>query len=109
MNKEFIFLGEGSNRRVYKHGDFVIKYPINDKGFGDNVHEAYIYKKSLTYKYYIQYAKCRLVCKHFCILIMEYVIQIPYKDQPEWAQAVDCGQVGINKRGKIVAYDYGWD
>lgn len=26
---------------------------------------------------------------------------------PDWVSSVDCGQVGVNRKGKLVAYDYG--
>jgi hypothetical protein len=32
---------------------------------------------------------------------------VPYSMAPSWAGEVDCGQVGYNKTGRLVAYDYG--
>lgn len=32
---------------------------------------------------------------------------LPYKNGPDWMGFVDCGQVGYNRFGQVVAYDYG--
>lgn len=103
--KQLIFLGEGRNRLVYRlgeHGRYVIKVPKSNYGINDNYHEARIYKEHKDD--IISYARCRLTGT---FLIMEYVEPIDTWDIPEWAKYVDCGQVGRNLNGKIVAYDYG--
>jgi len=28
-------------------------------------------------------------------------------DSPDWVKCIDCAQVGLNLKGKLVAYDYG--
>mgnify|MGYP003344102627 CR=1 FL=1 len=54
--------------------------------------------------------KCKIIeIRDIPILVMEYVKQLPYKDQPDWAAMIDGGQVGKNKKGNIVAFDYGWN
>ena len=41
------------------------------------------------------------------ILVMEKIQEVPYKNIPDWGTYVDGGQVGINKKGKFKAFDYG--
>lgn len=111
--REFILIGEGRQRRVYRHGNYVVKIPINRNGVHDNWHEYEVFKHRETYGY-IQYARCRLLGD---ILIMQYARcvgplsdssgYIPMSVCPEWAYSVDCCQVGYNRFGQIVAYDYG--
>lgn len=116
--KDFILIGEGRNRAVWRigsKGSHVIKIPLNEYGVGDNFHEAETYRRSKGKRTYVQYAQCRLFGE--TCLIMEYAGYIgPKSDEngyiklencPEWAYSVDCWQVGYNRNGRIVAYDYG--
>lgn len=43
------------------------------------------------------------------ILVMELIDTkfLKPEEQPEWVDFVDCAQVGFNRKGKLVAYDYG--
>lgn len=95
------FIGEGRNRRVYKHKGYVVKIPINEYGLADNEFEAQTFKK---WHKEFPYARCRMV--GVC-LVMEYVEHTFEKKLPEWTMSVDCGQVGYNRDGKLLAYDYG--
>jgi hypothetical protein len=109
----FQYLGSGRNRAVWRHGSFVVKIPLNEKGEHDNYHEARISKSDTVSG--ISYARCRLLGS---ILVMQYARYqgpasdsdgyIPAQNLPAWASYVDCQQVGYNKAGKIVAYDYGY-
>lgn len=111
---KFELIGDGRNRRVFRHGNYVIKLPLNNKGVDDNYHEASVWRKYGHSRGYINYARCRLLGG---ILVMQYVGylgKLSDKDGyihlhniPEWAYAVDCWQVGYNRFGNIVAYDYG--
>jgi hypothetical protein len=103
--KTFEYLGSGRHRAVYRHGNYVIKIPLSDYGISDNYYEATIYKEYGYDKGYIPYARCRLLGT---ILIMEYLEPVKSFDNlPEWTMAVDCTQVGYNRHGKLLAYDYG--
>jgi len=97
-------LGDGRNRSVYllPSGLYVVKFPKNNWG----VHENYVESRSCKrddYLYRWQKAKCRLAGLW---LIMEYVSQVPYDELPDWSKYVDGGQVGLNRKGEYVAYDY---
>ena len=122
------FLGAGRHRRVYTNvsafpycilgSDYVIKVPWNgwhhdnrsglDWGISDNYREHTL---SLRYgdkpdENGIVYAYARILPNGW--LVMERVdpTWIPREDRPAWADYVDCAQVGRNKKGLIVAYDY---
>lgn len=51
------------------------------------------------------------------LLVMEYARYpgplsdedgfIPYNNLPDWATYVDCQQIGYNRLGNLVAYDFG--
>ena len=100
---------------VFRHGDFVIKVPLNEEGLHDNWRERSVWLRYGKTRGYIKYARCRLWGP---LLVMEYAKYpgpgteedgyLPLKNCPEWAYAVDCWQVGYNKSGEIVAYDYGF-
>ncbi len=73
----------------------------------ENENEAERYKSGYWLKQHLL-AKCKLIyVGGIPVLVMEFVKQIPYKEMPDWADFIDCGQVGYNRRGNIVAYDYG--
>lgn len=115
--KDYILLGEGRNRQVWRRGNYVVKVPLNEYGIGDNYHEADTYRRSLREKMPCKYARCRLVGPNSTLLVMEYTKYVgPLSDQdgyivyencPTWAYSLDCWQVGYNRAGEIVAYDYG--
>ncbi len=97
-----MFLGEGRHRRTYlsPNGRWVYKIPLSDAGVHDNWHEAgeFVRDSDLAY--------CRNL-KDTGILLMEYAKQIPLGSLPYWAKWYDCGQVGTNRHGRAVVYDYG--
>ena len=95
----------GRNRLVFESRGVVIKLPLNDYGMHDNEREARKYRER---RYFHPMAPCRLA-KLFDIplVVMQKVdTKVPYQDLPEWAAQVDCGQVGRDRRGALVAYDY---
>lgn len=107
--KGWTYLGEGSNRIVFrrKNSKWVLKIPLNPAGMNDNDAEDHYYRK---WKHKSdKMARCRLVqLMDVPCLIMEYVnTEVgPLKNLPEWTLFVDCQQVGYNSHGKLVAYDY---
>ena len=96
----------GRHRAVFSNGRNVFKYPINDYGFHDNAWEYRKYSNRTDKSFPM--ARCRIIdIKEIPILVMEFVEQVPYgKDMPSWADFIDSQQVGWNKKGDIVAYDY---
>ncbi len=112
-----ILIGEGRNRQVFRHGNYVYKFPLNEYGVHDNNHEAHTYRESLRRPMYCKYARCKLVLPWATVLVMEYARYpgplsdaegyIGFDKCPEWAYSIDCCQVGYDRRGQIVAYDYG--
>lgn len=115
MAKTWEFIGQSRHRAVWRHGNYVIKVPVCEEGVHDNLHEAHVWQIRDHKRYsWAKYARCRLIG---VILVMEYARypgplseesgHIPFKKCPEWAYFIDCQQVGYNRRGEIVAYDYG--
>jgi hypothetical protein len=109
---KYKFLGKSKKRAVFllPSGLNVVKIPLDESGVADNCLEDFRYRKCRDKWYPL--AKCRLVNYTNYYLIMEYVkpIDNPYaKDMgiPDWVTQVDCGQVGFNLAGRLVAYDYG--
>jgi hypothetical protein len=112
----FEYIGDGCSRSVYRHGNYVIKLPLDDYGISANAREAHRWKK-YGYSGEIPYARCRLL-PNSGILVMEYARYtipgktlpdgfVPYEEAPDWTKWVDCQQVGYNRTGRLVAYDYG--
>lgn len=103
-----ILLGQGSKRKVYvsKDRSYVIKIPMKPERLGieENIVEANTYNKCSN----SIYAKCESVGNNW--LKMEYVEPAFLTKQdnfPDWVSKIPEGQVGHNKDGKLVAYDYG--
>lgn len=109
----------GRNRNVFKMpGGYVVKLPSGFDGIQDNDWEGSISNSPEGTGFdcgYIQYARTRMCYyKEVPIVFMEYV---EYKNknqiielfgkEPDWCLSVDCGQVGVNKGGRLVAFDYG--
>lgn len=110
--EKYVELGRGRNRLTYDMGDgWVVKIPLHMYGMEDNLTESKIYNetKDNPENYCVQYAECMIFTyKDIPLLIMEKVEPIThYYDFPDWADYVDCQQVGYTKDGKVVAYDYG--
>lgn len=99
-------IGEGSTRIVFDAGRWVVKVPNSIYTFDANYNEQFRGDRSLDNEIY---AACRLFhIKEVPVLYMEKVTLVPYtKGMPNWVDFIDCQQVGLNRRGKLVAYDYG--
>lgn len=111
FGKKFQYLGDGRHRVVYRHKDWVIKVPHNESGVQANLNEYNLFKRNKIdvnqRGVEITYARCRLLKNMF--LVMEYVEDTPRTRQsrPNWSDFIDCRQVGLNRRGEYVAYDFG--
>jgi hypothetical protein len=117
---EWQYLGEGRHRSVWRHGNYVIKLPLGQDGIHANYQEAYTWNKYGYDGGCIKYARCRLLGD---ILVMQfanccvagitdengYVHLNTITDllKVEWPLLVDLWQVGYNRFGQLVAYDYG--
>lgn len=113
--KKYPKLGEGAFRVVLQEtSKTVIKIPIDDMGISCNLIENIMFKK---YSQSGILAKCNLFYfKEIPILRMEYVTLwkeagILKSKLPKWATKIDCAQVGLNSKGKLVCFDYAhnWD
>jgi hypothetical protein len=109
------YIGLGRHREVWHRGNYVLKIPLSLKGLEDNWRERHTWKIYQNIDFEIKYAACRLYGNF--LLIMEYAQFvgplsddsgfISFKTGPEWMYRIDCCQVGYNRHGQIVAYDYG--
>lgn len=101
----------GRNRAVFIFSTYVVKLPTCGDGGSDNDWEGSICGSGD----YIQYARTRLAYwKEIPIVFMERVKHASTNElieklgkEPDWTYCVDCGQVGWNRQGKLVAYDFG--
>lgn len=102
----------GRNRGVFLFNTYVVKLPITEFGVADNDWEGSI---SDGPDPYVHHARTRMAYHNgIPILFMERVQYATiakmvklYGTEPDWVSSVDCGQVGWNGRGKLVAFDYG--
>lgn len=101
-------IGEGLDRIVFDTGRFVIKVPRNGFCFFAQYNEEF---RGLRHLKNEIYAACRIWhINDVPVLWMEKVQvleKIDYSLLPDWVGYIDCGQVGYNRQGKLVAYDYG--
>lgn len=106
----------GRNRVTFMFRTYVVKLPITCAGIGDNDWEGSV-SNIPGEQGYVQYARTRLHYKgDMPILFMERVEPVSGKQivermgfEPDWVYSVDCGQVGFNRAGRLVAYDYGYN
>lgn len=115
--KRCLLVHGGRNRNVFDLGKYVVKIPKNLAGFGDNDWEGSVSNspESLGHDDYVQYPRTRLAYyKEVPIVFMEKVEPVTAKEivrrlgyEPDWVNSVDCGQVGFNRKGRLLAYDYG--
>ena len=99
-------LGTGRNRVVYRVSKrLVLKLALNDYGLSDNCIEHSRYRRYWQSDL-VQYAPCRILSNG--ALLMWYVEPLKTPTEcPDWADYVDCRQVGRAHDGRIYAYDYG--
>ena len=104
-------IGIGQQRIVFKYSDkYVIKLPLSPKGIVDNNNEVNF--KTNNPNSEIKTAHCEIVnIDDVNCLKMEYVdhwsaILHSSVELDNWCLDVDCLQVGFNKKGSLVAYDF---
>lgn len=116
LKEKYTVLGVGRNRIVFllKSGNYVLKFPLNDAGEGDNDWESSLEtnkndeNNDLDFDVITHHTRW-IEIEKFCCVIMEYIVPTTEKDNnlPNWCKSVDCGQVGYNKDGILMAFDYG--
>lgn len=99
-------IGEGYDRVVFNAGNWVVKVPGSTWSYRANyVEESYGHRSCDN--------PCVATCRLFHIdgvpvLWMEKVVPVTkFTGLPKWCDGVDGYQVGYNRQGKLVAYDYG--
>lgn len=104
----------GTGRTTYLSKNFVFKVPISEFGFRINDLEGSTISIDEGTEYEIPIAKSRLLPKcDIPIVVMERVVEMTLDEIddrfgyiPSFVSAVDMGQVGLNRKGKLVAFDY---
>lgn len=120
FEKEFgyVEIDRGGFRAVYNvDEDWVVKFPLDQKGVECNVVEQTLYE---MYKTTGHFAKCRIenwrgVPLLFMHRVSDYFQEVDkhgnqknhYEDLPDWAHHQDGPQVGFTKNRRLVIYDYG--
>lgn len=107
------YLGSGRHREVWRlPSGNVLKMPRGLDGKWANEREAksWIDRDEIHERDLWKLARCRLI-PGTSILVMEYIRRyydcgLEYHDLPKWAQHIDCAQVGYNRKGELVAFDY---
>lgn len=102
----------GHSRIVFiNKGKYVYKVPLGTPGIDQNYLEAEMFKNNVDNV--IKVARCKILDigkkVGVPILLMEAVSmdlkQKSYLDFPEWVWQVDGAQVGVTRKGDLVAYD----
>lgn len=105
----------GTGRATYLSKYCVFKVPVSVDGFRLNDLEGSTISIGEPNKIgYIPIARSRLILiKDVPIVAMEKVIEADINDikdkigkVPDFVSSVDMGQVGFNKKGNLVAFDY---
>lgn len=104
-------LGAGGTRWAFRQGGVVVKLAMNTLGLIHNWLEADLYRRLKELNPYPPEnppvpARCRIL-KNQVALVMAYLTPCGYTEHaPEWANYLDCQQVGFDRRGVVRAYDY---
>lgn len=107
------FLGYGRTRICFADGaDRIIKIPFTLEGYQGSSREVSTYEnfQKNPDAGWIPTAECSFVKikgADIWLLSMERLLEFPKfgEPRPKWVDSVDCGQVGYNSKGELVAYD----
>ena len=107
MDKGYEVLGDGRHKIVYGHKGFVIKVPKDKYGL-----EAIRREVAISRKYgknnpkHANYARARML--YDTVSIMERVVCVADECEklPDWCLHIDSSQVGLDEKGRLVAYDF---
>ena len=98
----------GNSRATYISKNYVFKLPITDDGICQNEDESVLLSDD-----YWKFAKTKLIDPDSRLICMERVehaslskIKETIGSIPEFVFGIDCSQVGFNRRGQLVAYDF---
>lgn len=100
----------GTNRLVFIRDTDVVKIPLNARGYNANSSEA-SHSRDHGKTGYVPIADSRIEWlgsePRVPVLVMERVTPARRNDTalPDWADSVDCAQIGWDKDGILVAYD----
>lgn len=103
----------GRNRVVFYCKHFVVKLPITDAGLSNNEWEGSVSnsKETRDNGEDVQYPRTKLfyIGENAVPIVLMEKVSFPDNDfvLPDWANSVDCGQVGFTRTGRLVAFDYG--
>jgi len=105
-SKGWKFVSSGKNRRVWRKGNVVLKIAHVESGVLANKKE-----RSMYISHRRNFAPCRLVGEMLMMRALtpmdESFDEDLYEMIPDWANDLNDGpQVGIDKNGRILAYDY---
>jgi hypothetical protein len=112
LNSGAELLGYGRTRICFLEDDNrVIKIPFTREGYQASSREVHTYEnfKKDPEAGWIPTAECyftQVAGIDIWLLSMERVIRPQFGDpRPPWVDSVDCGQVGYNSAGELVAFD----
>lgn len=112
-SKRAIAVHGGRNRNTFILSDrLVVKLPKTLSGFSDNDWEGSVSNSPISFNNpnYVQYPRTRLAYWNKIPIVFMERITLNFDCSTTslpWVASVDCGQVGFNRRGRLVAYDYG--
>lgn len=110
LSKKYEVLSIGRNRIVFKlkSGNYVLKFPLSNNGETDNDWEGSVCINNEDPEE-VQYPRTKWVCYNgFVCVVMDYIDEtVSDKELPDWVYSVDNQQVGLNRKGRLVAFDYG--
>lgn len=112
ISKGWTYVSSGRHRRVIKRGNVVIKIPYQPDGKEANQDEYQLYRKyrnSPDPRTGVYYAPCRMLLNG-CLMMRAINTKLnnkAYRKLPLWAFELSDGpQVGFDKNGRVLAYDY---
>lgn len=112
LDSDAELLGYGRTRICFASGkNRVVKIPFTREGYQASSREVSTYEnfQKEPEKDWIPTAECKFFKFDFAniwLLSMERVIRPIFGEAlPDWVDSVDCGQVGYNSDGKLVAFD----
>lgn len=110
LSQKYEVLSVGRNRIVFKlkSGNYILKFPLSNNGETDNDWEGSVCINNEDPEE-IQYPRTKWVCYNgFVCVVMDYIdVNTSCESLPDWVNNVDCQQVGLNRKGRLVAFDYG--
>ena len=98
----------GGRRIAFRLPRCVAKLPLGMEGVFANNHERRAFHQTLRGEAYRPVAACRVRTNADGIPILLMRIVDPVTSSlglPDWTLSVDCAQVGLDRRGRLVAYD----